>query len=182
MLAMAVLNFIIAPNPIFKQKAKPVAEVNDNIRKVANDMLDTIYHEGALGIGANMVGVEHKIAVIDLRENNIRNPIVLINPEITQYSEETESADEGSFSFPGITVSVPRATKVTVNYLDLEGKSQTLQAEGFLARVVQHEVDYLYGKTFLDYTSPLKQSLLITKMLKYIKNNPPHVHGAHCHH
>lgn len=179
---MAVLNFIIAPHPIFKQKAKPVAEVNDTIRKIANDMLDTIYHEGAVGIGANMVGVEHKIAVLDLRENNAKNPIVLINPEITEYSKETEVADEGSYSFPGIMVSVPRATKITVQYIDLDGKNQILEAEGFLARVIQHEVDYLYGKTFLDYTSKLKQGLLITKMLKYIKLNPPHVHGAHCHH
>ncbi|MFI4983677.1 MAG: peptide deformylase [Rickettsiales bacterium] len=179
---MAVLNFIIAPHPIFKQKATPVAEVNDNVRSIANDMLDTIYHEGAIGIGSNMVGVTHKIAVIDLRENNTKTPLVLINPEITKYSQETESADEGSFSFPGIIVSVPRATEVTVTFLDLEGKQQTLTAQGFLARVIQHEVDYLYGKTFLDYTSKLKQNMLISKMLKYIKNNPPHVHGAHCNH
>lgn len=179
---MALLNIISAPDAIFKQKATPVAEVNDNIRQVANDMLDTMYYNRAYGIGANMVGVTEQIAVVDLREKGQKNPIVLINPEIIEYSKETDLMEEGSLSFPAISAHVVRASKIKVKFLNLEGKEQILEAEGFLARVIQHEVDYLYGKVFLDHLLPLKKEMLISKMLKYIKNHPPHVHGEHCNH
>ncbi|MEK6734738.1 MAG: peptide deformylase [Pseudomonadota bacterium] len=179
---MAILNIIYAPNPIFKQKAQPVKQVNDEIRKIANDMLETMYFEGAVGLGANMVAVPWQIIVIDLRENKIENPYIMINPQVIDLSEEMLEHEEASLSFPGISAMVKRPSKIKVKYLDLEDKEQTLEADGFLARVILHEMDYIHGTIFLDHISKLKKDMLLKKMQKFIRNHPPHVHGAHCNH
>jgi peptide deformylase len=179
---MTILDVIKAPNPIFKQKAQPVASVNDEIRSIANDMLETMYYEGAVGLGANMVGVKEQIIVLDLREDGKENPYVMINPEIIDASNDKVEYEEASLSFPGISAKVVRPSKIKVKYLDMEDKEQILDADGFLARVIMHEVDYLQGIVFLDHLSKLKKDMLTTKMLKHIKNHPPHVHGAHCNH
>lgn len=179
---MAVLQIICAPNPIFKQKAKAILEIDDEIRALANDMLDTMYFERAVGLGANMLGIDRKMVVIDLQPNSIKTPYVMLNPEIVEFSEETKEYEEASISFPGISAIIARPHKIKVKYLDLEGKEQQLDADGFFSRVIQHEVDYLYGITFLDHLSKLKRDILIKKMLKFIKSHPPHVHGEHCHH
>lgn len=144
-------------------------------------MLDTMYFEGAVGLGANMVGIKTRIVVIDLRSEDSR-PYVMINPKITYFSKEKADFEEASISFPGISAVISRPEKIKVSYQDIEGIYCDIDADGFLARVIQHEVDYLDGKVFLDYLSKLKQDMLIKKMQKYIKNHPPHVHGAHCHH
>ena len=179
---MGILNIIYAPSSVFKRKARRVEEVNDHVRKIANDMLDTMYFEGAVGLGANMVGVELAIIVLYLREQNVSSPIVMVNPEIIDSSAEVSEFEEASISFPGISAKIKRPSKVKVKYLDIEDKEQKIEADGFLARVIQHEIDYLHGKTFLDYLSKLKQDMLIKKMLKFIKYNQPHVHGEHCNH
>jgi len=179
---MSILNIIRAPNPIFKQKAKPVKQVSDHVRKIANDMLETMYFERAVGLGANMVGVDLQIIVLDLRENKIEKPYIMINPEIIDASKEVSEYEEASLSFPGISAMVERPSKIKVKYLNLEDKEQVLEADGFLARVILHEIDYLHGVVFLDYLSKLKRDMLMKKMLKYIKNHPPHVHGEHCNH
>lgn len=179
---MAILNIIHAPNPIFKNHAKPVLKLNDKIRKIANDMLETMYFERAVGIGANMVGVEHQIIVLDLKENDIENPYIMINPEIIDYSTECSEYEEASLSFLGISAVIKRPKKIKVKYLDMNDVEKVLEADDFLARVIMHELDYLHGKVFLDYLSKLKKDMLIKKMLKHIKNHPPHVHGAHCNH
>ncbi len=179
---MSVLNIIYAPNPIFKHKPKLVKLINDHIRKVAQDMLDTMYFEGAVGLGANMVGVDYQIIVLDLRESDKQLPYVMINPEILEASEETIEYEEASISFPGISAKVKRPKKIKVKYIDLEEKEQIIEADNFLARVIQHEMDYLHGLVYLDYLSKLKQDMLYKKMHKFIKNNPPHVHGEHCKH
>lgn len=179
---MTILNIIRAPNPIFKQKAKLVVKVNDKIRQLADDMLETMYFEGAVGLGGNMVGIEQQIIVLDLRENNVEKPYIMINPEIIDFSTETSKFEEASLSFPGISAQIERPSKIKVKYLDMDDAEQLLEADGFLARVIMHEMDYLHGKVFLDYLSKLKQDMLIKKMLKHIKHHPPHVHGAHCNH
>lgn len=179
---MAILNIIYAPNPVFKQQAKKVLNVDNAIKKIAEDMLETMYFERAIGLGANMVGVDKQIIVLDLRENDIENPYVMINPEILDYSDETIEYEEASLSFPGISAKIKRPKKIKVKYLDLDDVEQILEADGFLARVIMHEMDYLHGKVFLDYLSKLKQDMLIKKMIKYIKHHPPHVHGKYCNH
>jgi peptide deformylase len=177
-----MLQIIYAPNPVFKQKAQAVVQISEEIKEVANLMLDTMYGERALGLASNMVGVKWQIVVLDLRENDVKHPYVMINPEIIERSSETISYEEASISFPGIIATIERSSWIKVKYLDLGNKEHILEADGLLSRVIQHEVDYLNGVVFLDYLSKMKRDFLIKKMEKYIKNNPPHVHGAHCHH
>lgn len=178
---MSVLQVIYFPDRIFKEKAEEISEINTDIKKIAEDMLDTMYFEGAVGLGANMLGLKLRIVVIDLRVEGSK-AYVMINPKITFFSSEKVEFEEASISFPGISAVISRPEKIKVSYQDIEGNFCSMDAEGFLARVIQHEVDYLDGKVFLDYLSKLKQDMLIKKMQKYIKNHPPHVHGAHCHH
>ena len=179
---MSHLSIIYAPNDIFKKKAEVVTEVNDEIRSIADEMLRVMYLEKAIGIGANMVGLLKRIAVIDLQQNNQRSPLILINPEIIFSSAETQVFMEASISFPGIEAEITRPKTIKVKYTDYDGNEQELEAQGLLSSVIQHEMDYLDGKVFLNYLSKMKQDLLIKKMLKFIKLNPPHVHGAHCNH
>ncbi len=178
---MAILPIIHAPHPIFKQKMKHVGVVNDLVQELAQDMLDTMYAEGAIGLGANMVGIDQRIIVLDLRDEGSK-PYVMINPEIVQKSAEISEFEEASVSFPGISAVIKRPNKIKVKYLDINGEMQTLEAEGFLARVILHEADYLDGVVYLDYLSKMKKDMLMDKMTKFIKHNPPHVHGPHCKH
>lgn len=180
--SMTLLQITYAPHAIFRQKAKPVSIVDDEIRKIAQDMVETMYAEGAVGLGANMVGVDKQIIVVDLREGGLKKPYIMINPLITEYSVETDDYEESSESFPGISAVITRPSKIKVKYLDLDNNEHALEAEFPLARVIQHEVDYLHGIVYLDKLSKLKQDMLIKKMIKHIKIYPPHVHGAHCKH
>jgi peptide deformylase len=176
------LALVYAPNKIFKQTAKEVEKVDDSVRKIANDMLDLMYQEKAVGIGANMVGILQRIAVVDIVENNKKSPHIFINPKITWRSSEMQEFTEASLCFRGIDAKVTRPNAIKMDYQDLDGKDQKIEAEGFLATVIQHEVDYLDGKVFLDYLSKMKRDNLLTKMKKYIKYNPPHVHTSACNH
>lgn len=179
---MSNLSLVYAPNAIFKKHAKDVTIVNDEIRKIVDQMLKIMYQEKAVGLGANMVGILQRIVVVDLRENNIPNPHIFINPKITWHSEEMQTFKEASLSFPGISAEITRPKTIKLNYLDYEGKENELEASGFFATVIQHEVDYLNGKVFLDYLSKFKRDNLLSKMLKYIKLNPPHIHSDKCNH
>ena len=179
---MTLLKLTFAPHPIFKMKAEPVAKVTEEIRKIANDMVETIYAEHAVGMGANMVGILKRIAVVDLQENGVKKPYIFINPEITWSSEETQTYPEASICFPGISAPITRPKAIKLKYIDVNGVAHELEAEGPLATVIQHEVDHLDGKVFLDYLSKMKQGMLIKKMQKFIKMHPPHVHSEHCRH
>ena len=176
------LSLVYAPNAIFKKHAEHVAVVNDDIRKIADQMLKILYQEKAVGLGANMVGILQRIVVIDLQEGGIPKPYIFINPEITWYSEEMQTFKEASLCFPGISAEITRPDSIELSYLDYEGKKNVLEASGFFATVIQHEVDYLNGKVFLDYLSKFKRDTLVNKMLKYIKLNPPHIHSEKCSH
>jgi peptide deformylase len=179
---MSVLSLVYAPDPVFKKKCTAVDVVDDTIRQIADDMLATLEHEKAVGIGAPMVGITKQIAVVDLCENNISKPYCFINPEITWRSDETQEFEEASLCFPGISANITRPKAIHVRYLDRDGNEQELEAEGFLATVIQHEMDYLEGKVFLDYLSKMKRDMLMRKMQKYVKQHPPHVHSEHCRH
>jgi peptide deformylase len=177
-----MFSLVYAPNPIFKKKAEPVEKVDDAIRALVDDMFKTLEFEQGAGMGANMVGILKRIAIVDLCEDGASNPYTFINPEIVWHSEETQEHEEASLCFPGISAKITRPETIKVRYLDYDGKPQELKAEGFLATVIQHEIDYLDGITFLDHLSKMKRDMLIKKMKKHIKQHPPHVHGASCNH
>lgn len=179
---MSVLQIIYAPNKVFQSKAEPVKEVDDNIRQLVDNMYHTMEFEKAVGIGANMVGILQRIVVIDLRENNISKPFCLINPEIIWSSDQNQTFEEASLCFPGIVAPVVRPNAIKVKYLDYDGKTQESIFEGFPATVVQHELDYLNGKVFLDHLSKMKRNILLKKMQKYMNSHKPHIHSAECRH
>jgi peptide deformylase len=161
---MALLNVLHFPNPRLRLKAKPVETVDDTIKTLAKDMLDTMYAEGGIGLAATQVDVQKRVIVIDLSEHR-DDPMCLINPEIIEL-EGTEQMQEGCLSVPGYYDLVERAEKIRFRYLDLEGQAVEANAEGLLAVCIQHEIDHLNGKLFIDYLSPLKQQRLRKKLEK----------------
>lgn len=180
---MAILPIIYAPHKILDTPAEKIETIDDKIRKMADDMVETMYHEHAVGLGANMVGISKHIVTIDLQENGIKKPYIMFNPEIIEKSTELQEFEEASLSLPGISAIIKRPNRVAVKYLDYNGNEEQLEATGFFATVIQHEIDYLHGITYLKYLSPLKRSLLRDKMIKYIKEGRhKHVHTANCRH
>lgn len=166
---MAVLPLVIAPDPRLKICSEQVAEVNDDIRKFIDDMLDTMYASAGVGLAAVQVGVHKRILVMDVEqkeEGKRGKPLILINPEIVTSSPEINTYEEGCLSFPGQYAEVKRPLKVKVRFLDYHGKQQEIEAEGLLATCVQHEIDHLNGITFVDHISPMKRDMIIRKVKK----------------
>jgi peptide deformylase len=162
---MALLSILTYPDPRLHTVAKPVQAVDARIRGLINDMLETMYEANGIGLAATQVDVHERLIVIDTSEER-NQPLVLINPEITWASEETQVGDEGCLSVPGIYDGVERASAVKVRALDGDGQSREISAEGILAVCIQHEMDHLLGKVFVEYLSPLKRNRIKTKMLK----------------
>ena len=129
-----------------------------------------------------MVGLLERIVVIHMWERDKLLTYSMVNPEIIEFSKETQVFEEASLSFPGISAKITRPKHIKVKYLDYNGNQQILEADNFLSTVIQHEIDYLDGKIFLDYLSKIKRDMLINKMKKYIKNHPPHIHTPFCSH
>ncbi|MES2631673.1 MAG: peptide deformylase [Pseudomonadota bacterium] len=162
---MALLPILCFPDPKLHTVARPVASVDGRIRQLVADMLETMYDASGIGLAATQVDVHERVVVIDVSEE--RNaPLVLINPEITWYSPEKQMNEEGCLSVPGIYDGVERASRIKVKALDGEGQSREIEAEGLLSVCVQHEMDHLLGKVFVEYLSPLKRNRIKTKMLK----------------
>ena len=162
---MALLSILQYPDPKLHTLARPVKAVDARIQGLIADMLETMYEANGIGLAATQVDVHERLVVIDVSEE--RNaPLVLINPEIQWASEERVLNDEGCLSVPGIYDGVERSTQIRVTALDGEGQSRTLEAEGLLAICVQHEMDHLLGKVFVEYLSPLKRNRIKSKMLK----------------
>lgn len=166
---MSQLTILRYPDPRLHTVAKPVAAVDARLRKLVDDMLETMYEAEGIGLAATQVDVHERLIVIDVSENRDQ-PLVLINPEITWASEETRVGDEGCLSVPGIYDGVERSTSVKVQALNLDGKLQAHEAEGMLAVCIQHEMDHLMGKVFVEYLSPLKRNRIKTKMIKQKKD------------
>ncbi|MEP6792419.1 MAG: peptide deformylase [Ramlibacter sp.] len=162
---MALLPILCYPDPRLHIVAKPVAAVDSRLKKLTGEMLETMYEADGIGLAATQVDVHERLIVIDV--SGQRNaPLVLINPEITWASEEKQVNDEGCLSVPGIYDGVERSSAIKVTALDGEGKSRTIEAEGMLAVCIQHEMDHLLGKVFVEYLSPLKRNRIKKKMLK----------------
>ncbi|MGH8831337.1 MAG: peptide deformylase [Polaromonas sp.] len=166
---MSQLTILRYPDPRLHKIAKPVAAVDARLRKLAGDMFETMYEAAGIGLAATQVDVHERLIVIDVSENRDQ-PLVLINPEILWASAETRVGDEGCLSVPGIYDGVERSTSVKVQALDLDGKPQVHAAEGMLAVCIQHEMDHLMGKVFVEYLSPLKRNRIKTKMIKQKKD------------
>ena len=164
---MTALNVLIYPDDHLKVVCEPVTEVNDAIRKIVDDMFDTMYQEEGIGLAAPQVNILHRIITIDV-EGDKKNQLVLINPEILSSEGET-GIEEGCLSIPGFRALVPRKEKVKVRALDRDGKEFTLDADGLLAICIQHEIDHLNGILFVDYLSPLKRQRIKEKLVKYKK-------------
>ncbi len=166
---MSQLTILRYPDPRLHTVAKPVAAVDARLRKLVDDMLETMYDAEGIGLAATQVDVHERLIVIDVSESRDQ-PMVLINPEITWASEETRVGDEGCLSVPGIYDGVERSTAIKVQALNLDGKLQVHEAEGMLAVCIQHEMDHLMGKVFVEYLSPLKRNRIKTKMIKQKKD------------
>lgn len=162
---MALLPILQYPDARLKKIAKPVAQVDERVRKIVRDMTETMYDAPGVGLAATQVDVHERIIVIDISDAR-DGLIVLINPEIVWASEEKQVCEEGCLSVPGYYDNIERALRVRVRALDEHGASREIEAEGLLADCMQHEIDHLNGKVFVDYLSPLKQTRVKAKMRK----------------
>jgi len=162
---MALLSILKYPDPRLFKKSKPVAVVDDRIRRLVRDMAQTMYDAPGVGLAAPQVNVLERVVVIDVSDDATQLK-VLINPEIVWYSEEKQVREEGCLSVPDVYDNVERAEQVRVRALDEHGKSFELHAQGTLAVCVQHEIDHLDGKVFVQYLSPLKQNRLKQRLRK----------------
>ncbi|QAZ39828.1 peptide deformylase [Methylibium sp. Pch-M] len=162
---MPLLDILRYPDPRLHTVAKPVTEVDERIRQLVDDMLETMYEAQGVGLAATQVDVHERVIVIDVSDDR-NEPRVLINPELLQVSDEMVVGDEGCLSVPQIYDKVPRHAKVTVRALGRDGQAYQFDAEELLSVCVQHEMDHLMGKVFVEYLSPLKRNRIKSKMLK----------------
>ena len=162
---MARLNILRYPDPRLHKVARPVAEVDERVRAFVDDMIETMYASEGVGLAATQVDVHERVIVMDTSEKH-DTPVVLINPEIVEASAEMAVAEEGCLSVPQIYDKVERHARVKVRALGRDGQPFELDAEGLTAVCVQHEMDHLLGKVFVEYLSPLKRDRIKTKMLK----------------
>ncbi|HBU99146.1 peptide deformylase [Thalassospira lucentensis] len=167
---MALREILIVPDPRLKKECEPVTEVNDEIRQLLSDMLETMYAAPGIGLAAPQIGVMKRVVVMDVSDDKDKpEPLKLINPEIIWESEDTSIYQEGCLSIPDQYADVERPIEVGVRYLDENGKEQEIEADGLLSTCIQHEVDHLDGVLFTDYLSALKRNMILKKVQKLQK-------------
>lgn len=165
---MTILQIVYHPHPVLRQMAEPVTEFNDSLKKLVQDMIETMYHARGCGLAAPQVAIGKRIAVLDVTETH-DSPFCIINPEIVEKEGEAPM-EAGCLSVPGTCDAVPRYTKVKVRAQDENGKPIEITAENdLLCHALQHEIDHLNGKLYIDYFSPLKKGMLIKKMEKFLR-------------
>ena len=164
---MALLPIITAPDPRLKIKAKPVASVDAKVRRLMDDMLETMYRAIGIGLAAPQVGVAQRVLVVDVaREGEAPQPMRIANPEILWRSDELMTASEGCLSLPEHYADVERPAAIRLRYLDHENEIRELEAKGLLATCIQHEMDHLDGVLFVDHISTLKRGIILRKLAK----------------
>ncbi len=164
---MKVLDIIKLPDPVLRKKSAAVEQVDSDLRRLLDDMLETMYDAPGIGLAGIQVGVPKRIITIDVtRDEGPREPLFLINPEILKRSDDRSVYEEGCLSIPDYFAEIERPASVHVRYIDYEGKQQEMLAEGLFATVIQHEVDHLDGVLFVDYLSKLKRDLVVRKFAK----------------
>jgi peptide deformylase len=167
---MAIKPILTAPDPRLKKKAQPVAAVDDEVRQLMDDMLETMYAAPGIGLAAPQIDVLKRVVVLDIdREEAKTGPLLMANPEIVEASDEDATYEEGCLSLPEHYSDVVRPARVTVRYLDRDGVQKDLACEGLLATCVQHEIDHLDGILFVDHISSLKRNMILRKLLKVRK-------------
>lgn len=162
---MALLDILEYPDPRLRTVAKPVAEVNDDVRSIVDDMLETMYHAQGVGLAATQVDIHQRIVVMDMSEEG-DNPLVLINPSFEGIGEDKSELQEGCLSVPGFYELLDRFDKVRLTALNREGEEYTMELDGLAAVCVQHELDHLEGKLFIDSLSRMKQDRIRKKLEK----------------
>jgi len=164
---MSVRDIIKLPDPVLRKKAQPLERVDDEVRQLAADMLETMYDAPGIGLAAPQVAVSRRLIVLDIaRDEEEKNPLVMINPEIVSLGDEPRVYEEGCLSIPEIYAEIERPGGCRVRYIDQDGAVQELDCEGLMATVVQHEVDHLDGVLFIDHLSRLRRDRLVKKFLK----------------
>ena len=171
---MTIRQLHLLGSPVLRQRAAPVATVDDAVRRLADDLFETMHAAKGVGLAANQVGVARRVAVVDVGED-APPPLVLINPRIVQASDTMESAEEGCLSIPDIYGEVERRLGVTIEALDRDGRVYKVELSGFKARAAQHEIDHLDGVLFLDHLSAVKRGLLLAKWKKARKGQSGYV-------
>jgi peptide deformylase len=167
---MALLPILTAPDPRLKKKSKPVETVDADVRRLMDDMLETMYAAPGIGLAAPQIGELRRVIVLDIDREDVKTgPLFMANPEIVEASDEDVTYEEGCLSVPDHYSDVVRPAKVTVRYLDRDGKQQDMTCEGLLATCVQHEIDHLNGVLFIDHISKLKRDRVMTKFKKAAK-------------
>lgn len=167
---MSIKPLVILPDPLLRQVSKPIERFDGQLRKFADDMLETMYDAPGIGLAAIQVGEPVRMLVIDLaREGEEKSPHVFINPEIVASSDERSVYEEGCLSIPDYYAEVERPATVKVDYFDAEGKPHSMDAEGLMATCLQHEIDHLNGVLFIDHISKLKRDMVIKKFRKLAK-------------
>ena len=161
---------VIEPDPILRKKSENLEKVDNDTRKLLDEMLKTMYAAPGIGLAAVQIGILKRLVVIDIsKENQKKNPLFLINPVITYKSKNTSIYEEGCLSLPGHFAEIERPSQCSVDYIDYNGKEKKLKADGLLATCIQHEVDHLNGVLFIDYLSKLKKDMIIKKLIKHKK-------------
>ena len=160
-----LLPILIHPDPRLSTVAKPVTDISPRILTLVDDMLETMYEANGVGLAATQVNVHERVVVIDVSDSRDQ-PMVLINPSIVWASEEKQKNDEGCLSVPDYYDGVERSVQVRAQALDRNGQMQTIEADGLLSICIQHELDHLLGKVFVQYLSPLKRNRITAKLLK----------------
>ena len=171
---MALLPILTAPDPRLKQKAARVEAVNHDLRRLMDDMLDTMYPAPGIGLAAPQIGVRKQVIVMDIgKDENDRQPIRMANPEIVWASDDDNTYEEGCLSVPEHYAAVVRPRAIRVRYLDEQNEIREMDADGLLATVLQHEMDHLDGVLFIDHLSSLKRNMILRKLLKTKKEAVP---------
>ena len=164
---MSKRSIIIEPDPILRKESIPIEQVDDELRNLLDEMLKTMYSASGIGLAAVQIGILKRLIVIDIsKEDQSKNPIFLINPEITFKSKNTSVYEEGCLSLPGHFAEIERPAECQVKFINYEGKEEELKADGLLATCIQHEIDHLNGILFVDYLSKLKKDMILKKLVK----------------
>ena len=161
---------VIEPDPILRKESKPVEKVDDELRRLLDDMLETMYAAPGIGLAAVQVGILKRLIVIDIsKDKEKKDPLFLINPKIISKSKQTSTYEEGCLSLPGHFAEIERPAECQINFIDYNGKKKEIKANGLLSTCIQHEVDHLNGVLFIDYLSKLKKDMIIKKLVKHKK-------------
>ena len=163
---MTIRKIITEPDPILRKKCEPLLKVDDSLRKLMKDMVETMYKAPGIGLAAIQLGILKRLVVIDISKDEEKKPLFLVNPEITFRSKKTSIYEEGCLSLPGQFAEIERPAECFLKYINFEGKQMELKADGLLSTCIQHEIDHLNGVLFIDYLSKLKKTMIVKKLTK----------------